>query len=86
MKPHAPPFRLRLLRHASRTPLWAHLPPPTPDVVPLPPSPHPGPPPPEVPDEINDPPLPGQGEPMRDPPPPRDRPTGLTLSHRAPGA
>jgi splicing factor 3A subunit 2 len=43
------------------------VPPPSPDVVPLPPSPHPVPPPEPVPPEIIEPPMPGQNAPIRDP-------------------
>ena len=53
-----------------------HIPPPTPDTVPMPPSPHPVPPPPEVPPEIIDPPLPGEQQPIVDPIP---GPTGSSV-------
>ena len=46
------------------------MPPLVPDVVPLPPSPHPVPPPIDVPPEVIDPVLPGELEPIRDPLPP----------------
>lgn len=52
------------------------IPQPTPDVVPLPPSPHPMPPPldmpPEMPPEINEPPAPGGNPPVGDPIGPTD--------------
>ena len=51
-------------------PSAVEMPQPTPDVVPLPPSPHPVPPPIDVPPEVIDPVLPGELEPIRDPLPP----------------
>jgi hypothetical protein len=59
----------RVLGEASRVRFWLNVdvPQPSPDVVPLPPSPHEVPPSPAVPPEIVEPSFPGQNEPVREP-------------------
>ena len=58
-----------LIRRPASALVWMHVdvPQPSPDVVPLPPSPHPVPPAPPLPPEITDPMLPGQNVPVQEP-------------------
>lgn len=66
---HCPPSRSGTPRARLSTYAWvqAHMPQPGPDVVPMPPSPHPVPPAPPQPPEVTEPALPEEDPPVIDP-------------------